>query len=130
MRSGGSSTHRGTRQSGTVTNGTTREMRSPSQKLGDILPLGQRVCIFRDRQFMFATTTRHVQGARVSQFLSTLLLVAAVVLTVCFGVAAWRLSDEKDIVTSLAKFRASPMAGNSRRGIERAAPRPRLEQER
>lgn len=33
----------------------------------------------------------------MSQFLSTLLLVAAVVLTVCFGVAAWRLSDEKDI---------------------------------
>ncbi|WP_271570432.1 hypothetical protein [Bradyrhizobium sp. CCBAU 11386] len=33
----------------------------------------------------------------MSQFLSMLLLVAAVVLTVCFGVAAWRLSDEKDI---------------------------------
>jgi hypothetical protein len=26
-----------------------------------------------------------------------LLLTTAVVLTVCFGVAAWRLSDEKDI---------------------------------
>lgn len=26
-----------------------------------------------------------------------LLLTTAVVLTVCFGVAAWRLSDEKDV---------------------------------
>ncbi|QOG17901.1 MULTISPECIES: hypothetical protein [Bradyrhizobium] len=33
----------------------------------------------------------------MSQFLSMLLLVAAVVLTVCFGVAAWRLSDEKEL---------------------------------
>jgi hypothetical protein len=33
----------------------------------------------------------------VSQFLSVFMLVAAVVLTVCFGVAAWRLSDEKDV---------------------------------
>lgn len=40
---------------------------------------------------------RRVQGAAVSQFLSTLLLTTAVVLTVCFGVAAWRLSDEKDV---------------------------------
>jgi hypothetical protein len=36
-------------------------------------------------------------GVGVSQFLSMLLLTTAVVLTVCFGVAAWRLSDEKDI---------------------------------
>ncbi|MDA9448872.1 hypothetical protein CO683_23750 [Bradyrhizobium ottawaense] len=35
-------------------------------------------------------------GVGVSQFLSMLLLTTAVVLTVCFGVAAWRLSDEKD----------------------------------
>ncbi|MCK1716627.1 hypothetical protein [Bradyrhizobium sp. 141] len=28
---------------------------------------------------------------------SMLLLTTAVVLTVCFGVAAWRLSDEKDV---------------------------------
>jgi len=33
----------------------------------------------------------------VSQFVSMLLLTTAVVLTVCFGVAAWRLSDEKDL---------------------------------
>lgn len=33
----------------------------------------------------------------VSHFLSVFLLVAAVVLTVCFGVAAWRLSDERDV---------------------------------
>ncbi|SFN02809.1 hypothetical protein SAMN05216573_10791 [Bradyrhizobium sp. Rc3b] len=37
------------------------------------------------------------RGAAVSQFLSMLLLATAVVLTVCFGVAAWRLSDEKDV---------------------------------
>ncbi|WP_187435936.1 hypothetical protein [Bradyrhizobium hipponense] len=33
----------------------------------------------------------------MSQFLSMLLLAAAIVLTVCFGVAAWRISDEKDL---------------------------------
>ncbi|MFK4507053.1 hypothetical protein IQ17_01648 [Bradyrhizobium daqingense] len=33
----------------------------------------------------------------VGQFLSMLLLTTAVVLTVCFGVAAWRLSGEKDV---------------------------------
>jgi hypothetical protein len=32
----------------------------------------------------------------VSQFVSVFLLVTAVVLTVCFGVAAWRLSDQRD----------------------------------
>ncbi|WBL82293.1 hypothetical protein I3J27_18345 [Bradyrhizobium xenonodulans] len=32
----------------------------------------------------------------MSQFVSMLLLVAAVVLTVCFGVAAWRLSADRD----------------------------------
>ena len=52
---------------------------------------------FPNRQFMFAQPRATFRGVRVSQFLSTLLLVAAVVLTVCFGVAAWRLSDEKDI---------------------------------
>ncbi|WGD48524.1 hypothetical protein QA641_22980 [Bradyrhizobium sp. CB1650] len=31
----------------------------------------------------------------MSQFLSVLMLVTALTLTVCFGVAAWRLSDEK-----------------------------------
>ncbi|MDA9477883.1 hypothetical protein XI03_26060 [Bradyrhizobium sp. CCBAU 65884] len=37
------------------------------------------------------------RGVGVSQFLSMLLLTTAVVLTICFGVAAWRLSDEKDV---------------------------------
>lgn len=37
------------------------------------------------------------RGVGVSQFLSMLLLTTAVVLTVCFGVAAWRLSDEREI---------------------------------
>lgn len=35
----------------------------------------------------------------VSQFLSMLLLTTAVILSVCFGVAAWRLSDDRDDVT-------------------------------
>ncbi|UPK40762.1 hypothetical protein IVB18_13700 [Bradyrhizobium sp. 186] len=30
----------------------------------------------------------------MSQFLSVLLLLTTVFLTVCFGVAAWRISDE------------------------------------
>lgn len=33
----------------------------------------------------------------MSQFLSMMLLTTALVLTVCLGVAAWRLSDEKDV---------------------------------
>ncbi|GAA0005561.1 hypothetical protein BDS110ZK4_25140 [Bradyrhizobium diazoefficiens] len=72
-------------------------MRSPSQKLGDILPLGQRVCIFRIDSSWTLSYAPRSEGVGVSQFLSTLLLVTAVVLTVCFGVAAWRLSDEKDL---------------------------------
>lgn len=32
----------------------------------------------------------------MSHFLSVFMLITAVVLTVCLGVAAWRLSDEKD----------------------------------
>lgn len=31
----------------------------------------------------------------MSHFLSVLLLVTAAFLTVCFGVAAWRISDDK-----------------------------------
>ena len=65
--------------------------------LGDILPLGQRICIFRiDVTWSLAHASRSA-GIGVSQFLSMLLLTTAVVLTVCFGVAAWRLSDGKDI---------------------------------
>jgi hypothetical protein len=37
-----------------------------------------------------------VAGERVSQFLSVLLLATAVLLTVCMGVAAWRISDGRD----------------------------------
>ncbi|MEK9281194.1 hypothetical protein MTR72_16490 [Bradyrhizobium sp. ISRA442] len=33
----------------------------------------------------------------MSQFLSVLLLATALMLTVCFGVAAWRLSDERGL---------------------------------
>ncbi|OKO85318.1 hypothetical protein AC629_19385 [Bradyrhizobium sp. NAS80.1] len=46
---------------------------------------------------MVARPSATFRGVGVSQFLSTLLLVTAVVLTVCFGVAAWRLTDERDI---------------------------------
>ena len=52
---------------------------------------------FPNRQFMVAQPRATFRGVGMSQFLSTLLLATAVVLTVCFGVAAWRLSDEKDI---------------------------------
>jgi hypothetical protein len=36
----------------------------------------------------------------VSQFSSVLLLVTALTLTVCVGVAAWRISDDTSEVTS------------------------------
>ncbi|OPY95568.1 hypothetical protein A5906_06110 [Bradyrhizobium sacchari] len=59
--------------------------------------MGQRVCIFRIGVPWSLRTYVACRDVGVSQFLSMLLLVAAVVLTVCFGVAAWRLSDEKDL---------------------------------
>lgn len=60
--------------------------------------MGQRVCIFRIEVLWSLHWCVAFGGcAGVSQFLSMLLLVAAVFLTVCFGVAAWRLSDEKDL---------------------------------
>ncbi|MGX1322893.1 hypothetical protein AB7M17_006346 [Bradyrhizobium sp. USDA 377] len=59
--------------------------------------MGQRVCIFRIDVPWSLRSCVAFRGVGVSQFLSMLLLVAAVVLTVCFGVAAWRLSDEKDL---------------------------------
>jgi len=75
----------------------TSNMRSPSQKLGGHSAVRSARLYFPNRQFMVAQPRATFRGVGVSQFLSTLLLVAAVVLTVCFGVAAWRLSDEKDI---------------------------------
>lgn len=39
----------------------------------------------------------HSGAAGLSQFLSTFLLATAVVLTICFGVAAWRISDGEDV---------------------------------
>ncbi|MGY3075823.1 hypothetical protein ACVWZZ_002194 [Bradyrhizobium sp. LM6.10] len=36
----------------------------------------------------------------MSHFLSVLLLVTTVLLTVCFGVAAWRISDERGLEIS------------------------------
>jgi hypothetical protein len=59
--------------------------------------MGQRVCIFRIEVLWSLCWCVAFGGVGVSQFLSMLLLVAAVFLTVCFGVAAWRLSDEKDL---------------------------------
>jgi len=46
---------------------------------------------------MVARSCVTLGSSDVSQFVSMLLLVTAVVLTVCFGVAAWRLSDQRDI---------------------------------
>jgi|tagenome__1003787_1003787.scaffolds.fasta_scaffold20794780_2 hypothetical protein len=36
------------------------------------------------------------RGVGVSQFLTVLLLATSLMLALCFGVAAWRLSDGKD----------------------------------
>lgn len=48
----------------------------------------------------------------MSHFLSVFMLITAVVPTVCLGVAAWRLSDEKD-AEALAKFRTNFMGGKT-----------------
>jgi len=79
-------------------NGTTHEQHALSlaEAWGHSAVRSARL-YFPNRQFMVAQPRATFRGVGVSQFLSTLLLVAAVVLTVCFGVAAWRLSDEKDI---------------------------------
>lgn len=58
--------------------------------------IGQRVCIFRIA-LLSALLLRDPVGAAVSQFLSVLLLATAVTLTVCFGVAAWRQSEGRDV---------------------------------
>lgn len=58
---------------------------------------GTSACLhFPNRYFMVAPQYATFRGVSVSQFLSMLLLVTAVFLTVCFGVAAWRPSDERD----------------------------------
>lgn len=46
---------------------------------------------------MLALASVPIAGGDVSQFLSVLLLATALMLTVCFGVAAWRLSDERGL---------------------------------
>ncbi|BBO04208.1 hypothetical protein SG09_35580 [Bradyrhizobium ottawaense] len=55
-----------------------------------------RACIFRIGFPCSLLPSAYVEEVGLSQFLSMLLIVAAVVLTVCFGVAAWRLSDERE----------------------------------
>ena len=46
----------------------------------------------------------------MSQFLSVLMLAMAVFLTVCFGVAAWRISDENGVdVTGQITQRSYPV---------------------
>ncbi|OAF12109.1 hypothetical protein AXW67_21245 [Bradyrhizobium neotropicale] len=55
----------------------------------------QHLCIFRIGAPCSLFPEFRLRGAEVSQFLSVLLLAMALMLTVCFGVAAWRLSDEK-----------------------------------
>lgn len=52
---------------------------------------------FPNRHSVVARPCVAFRGLGVSQFVSMLLLTVAVVLTVYFGVAAWRLSDEKNI---------------------------------
>jgi len=58
--------------------------------------LGQSDCIFRISQ-MCARSRVILLGVRVSQFLSVLLLLTTLTLTVCFGVAAWRQSAGRDV---------------------------------
>lgn len=45
---------------------------------------------------VLAVSFRSCEYTRVSHFLSMLLLALALTLTLCFGVAAWRLSAGKD----------------------------------
>jgi hypothetical protein len=56
----------------------------------------QRVCIFRIAALCSLSYFVGLQSAGVSQFLSVLLLGTALTLTVCVGVAAWRVSDAKE----------------------------------
>lgn len=61
------------------------------------LSLGQLTCIFRLARSCSLCANVLVVGVRVSQFLSVLLMVTALTLTLCFGVAAWRQSLSKDV---------------------------------
>jgi hypothetical protein len=63
-------------------------------------PLSQPNCIYRLGQpCWFLCGSRLVAGYDVSQFSSVLLLVTALTLTVCVGVAAWRISGDTSEVT-------------------------------
>jgi len=62
-------------------------------------PLSQLNCIFRLGRACSSWDSRLVAEYDVSQFYCTLLLVTALMLTACFGVAAWRLSDDASEVT-------------------------------
>lgn len=54
-------------------------------------------------------------GVGVSQFLSVVMMVTAVVLTVLFGVAAWRVSDGRDAdITATIPHEAYGWMGKSR----------------
>ncbi|KJC35209.1 hypothetical protein UP06_33290 [Bradyrhizobium sp. LTSP857] len=56
------------------------------------------VCLhFSNRLTMLARRGNMRCGVRVSQFLSVLLLLTTLTLTVCFGVAAWRQSAGRDV---------------------------------
>lgn len=60
--------------------------------------MGQIVCIFRIGPMCTLSTGFHICGyTRVSHFVSMLLLALALTLTLCFGVAAWRLSAGNDV---------------------------------
>lgn len=62
----------------------------------EIRPLGQRACIFRIANSCSLSRSFKLLVTRVSHFVSMLLLATALVLTLCFGVAAWRLSADKE----------------------------------
>jgi transposase-like protein len=63
--------------------------------------LGQPSCIFRlGRACSLPRNSRVICGAKeLSQFSFMLLLVTSLMLTVCVGVAAWRMSDDLPEVT-------------------------------
>jgi hypothetical protein len=51
---------------------------------------------FPNRDSVVARTCATFWGICVSQFLSMLLLATSLTLTLCFGVAAWRASSDKN----------------------------------
>lgn len=58
--------------------------------------LGQRDCIFRIGNSCSLSPSFKPPVTHVSHFVSMLLLAIALILTLCFGVAAWRLSADKE----------------------------------